>query len=191
MRSFLPLTACPGPAYEGVRGSRAGTSSEARQALQGGELMAQERADVLVIGSGAAGAALTKRLTDHGAKVVCLEQGGWMKPNDYPSTRPDWEIQLRRGAFHFSPNVRRRPEDYPVVSKGTHPPDVLMFNAVGGSTIHWTGNFPRPHPSDFRVKTLDGIAEDWPIGYQDLERYYDENDREMGVSGLAGDPAHP
>ncbi len=114
--------------------------------------MAQERADVLVIGSGAAGAALTKRLTDHGAKVVCLEQGGWMKPNDYPSTRPDWEIQLRRGAFHFSPNVRRRPEDYPVVSKGTHPPDVLMFNAVGG---------------------------------------YDENDREMGVSGLAGDPANP
>jgi choline dehydrogenase-like flavoprotein len=66
-----------------------------------------------------------------------------------------------------------------------------MFNAVGGSTIHWTGHFPRLHPSDFRVKTLDGIAEDWPIGYQDLERYYDENDREMGVSGLAGDPANP
>ncbi len=153
--------------------------------------MPQERADVLVIGSGAAGGALTKRLTDHGAKVVCLEQGGWMKPNDYPSTRPDWELQLRRGVFNFSPNVRRRPEDYPVITKGTHPPDVLMFNAVGGSTIHWTGHFPRLHPSDFRVKTLDGVAEDWPIGYQDLERYYDENDREMGVSGLAGDPANP
>ena len=73
----------------------------------------QQRADVLVIGSGPAGAAVTKRLTDHGAKVVCLEQGDWVKPQDYPSTRPDWEIALRRGPFHFNPNVRRRPEDYP------------------------------------------------------------------------------
>jgi len=153
--------------------------------------MPEERVDVLVIGSGAAGAALTKRLTDHGAKVMCLEQGDWMNRAEYPSTRPDWEIQLRRGPFHFSPNVRRLPEDYPVVAAGGHPPDVLMFNAVGGSTIHYTGHFPRFHPSDFRVKSLDGVADDWPIRYQDLEHYYDMNDREMGVAGLAGDPANP
>lgn len=137
--------------------------------------MPQERADVLVIGSGAAGGALTKRLTDHGAKVVCLEQGGWMKPNDYPSTRPDWEIQIRRGAFNFSPNVRRRPEDYPVISQGTHPPDVLMFNAVGGSTIHWTGHFPRLHPSDFRVKTCPPVAV-WKVRWK-LKRISPRFDR--------------
>ena len=34
-----------------------------------------ELADVIVIGSGAAGAALTKHLSDRGAKVICLEQG--------------------------------------------------------------------------------------------------------------------
>jgi len=153
--------------------------------------VAEEKADVLVIGSGAAGAAVTKRLTDLGAKVVCLEQGDWVKPDEYPSARPDWEIALRRGPFHFSPNVRRRPEDYPVVSTGGHPPNVLMFNAVGGSTIHYTAHFPRFHPSDFRVKTLEGVADDWPISYKDLEPYYDMNDREMGVAGLAGDPANP
>lgn len=153
--------------------------------------MPQEIADVLVIGSGAAGAALTKRLTDLGAKVICLEQGGWIKPSDYPSSRPNWEVQLHRGAFNFSPNVRQRWEDYPVKETGTHPPDVLMFNAVGGSTHHWATHFPRFHPSDFRVRTLDGVAEDWPIRYQDLERYYDLNDQEMGVAGLAGDPANP
>jgi choline dehydrogenase-like flavoprotein len=153
--------------------------------------MQQEITDVLVIGSGAAGAALAWRLTELGAKVICLEQGGWIKPNDYPSTRPDWEVQIRRGLFHFNPNVRKRWEDYPVVCTGKHPPDVLMFNAVGGSTHHWTGHFPRFHPSDFRVRTLDGVAEDWPISYWDLERYYDINDREMGVAGVAGDPANP
>ena len=153
--------------------------------------MAGERADVVVIGSGAAGAAVTWRLTELGAKVVCLEQGDWVKVEDYPSARPDYEIQVRRGAFSFSPNIRRRPEDYPVVTSGLRPEEIAMFNAVGGSTIHWEGHFPRFHPSDFRVRSLDGVADDWPLRYEDLEPYYDLNDRQMGVSGLAGDPANP
>ncbi len=153
--------------------------------------MAEERVDALVIGSGPAGAAVTKRLTQHGAKVMCLEQGDWIKPDDYPSQRPDWEIAIHRGPFHFNPNVRKRPEDYPVISTGGHPPNVLMFNAVGGSTIHYTGHFPRMHPSDFRVRSLDGVADDWPIRYEDLAPYYEQNDRDMGVAGLAGNPTGP
>ena len=66
-----------------------------------------------------------------------------------------------------------------------------MFNAVGGSTIHWTAHTPRFHPSDFRVRSLDGVADDWPITYADLEPYYDLNDAWMGCSGIAGDPANP
>ena len=153
--------------------------------------MPEDRADVLVIGSGAAGAAVSKRLSDRGARVVCLEQGDWVKPREYPSTKPDWGIQLKRGRLHFNPNVRRLPEDYPVVPKGEHPPEVLMYNAVGGSTIHWTGHFPRFHPSDFRVRALDGVSDDWPLTYQELEPYYEANDLEMGVAGLAGDPCNP
>ena len=45
-------------------------------------MMADERADVVVIGSGAAGAAVTWKLTELGAKVVCLEQGDWVKAED-------------------------------------------------------------------------------------------------------------
>ena len=41
------------------------------------------------------------------------------------------------------------------------------------------------------MRSLDGVADDWPISYQDLESYYDMNDRETGVAGLAGDPANP
>jgi choline dehydrogenase-like flavoprotein len=152
--------------------------------------MAKDRSDVLVIGSGPAGAAVTKRLTDLGAKVVCLEQGDWVNAGDYPSIRQDWETALRRGPFHYNPNVRKRPEDYPVIATGGHPRYVELFNAVGG-TIHWGAHFPRFHPSDFRVRSLDGVADDWPIRYEDLEPYYDMNDREMGVSGLSGDPQNP
>src|SRR5579864_2321841 len=126
--------------------------------------MAEDRADVLVIGSGPAGAAVTKRLTDLGAKVVCLEQGDWVNKADYPSERPDWPTALRRGRFNFDPNIRKLPQDYPVVEAGSNPPIVQMQNGVGG-TLHWDANFPRFRPSDFRARTLDAVADDWPIRY--------------------------
>jgi len=147
--------------------------------------------DVLVIGSGAAGGAVTKRLAEKGARVVCLEQGDWRKPSDFPSTGFDYEAQMQRPQFSFSPNERKRPEDYPVASAGQNPPDIEMANGVGGTTVHWNAQFLRLHRSDFRVRTLDGHAQDWPIRYEDLVPYYEANEREMGVSGLNGDPANP
>jgi choline dehydrogenase-like flavoprotein len=152
----------------------------------------KEDIDVLVIGAGAAGAALSWSLTEKGAKVVCLEQGGWVDPSTFASLKPDYETHYTRGgAWNFSPNIRKLKEDYPVSTAGDNPPFVMMYNAVGGTTIHWQGLFPRFHPSDFRVRTLDGVADDWPITYWDLEPYYDLNDRMVGVSGLNGDPANP
>jgi choline dehydrogenase-like flavoprotein len=150
-----------------------------------------ERADVVVIGAGPAGGALSLRLAEHGAKVVCLEQGGWVKAEEFPSARRDYEANVTRGPFAFFPNLRRRWEDYPVTTEGLRPDQILMFNGVGGSTVHWEGHFPRMHPSDFRVHRLDGAADDWPIGFLDLEAFYDLNDRNVGVSGITGDPANP
>lgn len=150
-----------------------------------------DRVDVLVIGSGAAGGAVTKRLAEKGVQVVCLEQGDWRKPSDYQSSGSDYEAQMQRPQFSFSPNERKRPEDYPVLSAGQNSPDVEMVNGVGGTTVHWNAQFLRLHPSDFRVKTLDGVAQAWPIRHEDLAPDYDANERQMGVSGLGGDPANP
>ncbi|HLZ07605.1 MAG TPA: GMC family oxidoreductase, partial [Chloroflexota bacterium] len=146
-------------------------------------------ADVLVIGAGASGGALTWRLSSAGVKVVCLEQGGWIAPETLPAYESTWELR-RLGDFNADPNVRGRPEDYPVANSES-PIAPLMFNAVGGSTIHWSGHFPRLHPSDFHVRTLDEVGDDWPLTYADLEPFYELNDREIGVAGLAGDPAYP
>lgn len=66
-----------------------------------------------------------------------------------------------------------------------------MWSGVGGSTVNWAAHFPRLHPSDFHTKSRDGVGDDWPFDYFDLEPYYDQNDDVVGVSGLAGDPAYP
>ncbi len=151
--------------------------------------MSEQSVDVLVVGAGASGAAFAWSLADTRMNILCLEQGGWMDPARYPSTGMDWELR-GLGDFALSPNTRRRPEDYPV-NDAESPIAPSMFNAVGGSTILYAGHFPRFHPSDFRARTLDGVADDWPLDYARLEPYYAQNDRMMGVAGLAGDPAYP
>ncbi|HEX2484491.1 MAG TPA: GMC family oxidoreductase [Myxococcota bacterium] len=148
-----------------------------------------ETVDVLIVGAGAAGAAVAWSLAETRMNVLCLEQGDWMDPARYPSSGLDWELR-RFGDFGFSPNSRGRPEDYPVNDRES-PIAISNFNAVGGSTILYAAHFPRFHPSDFRAKTLDDVADDWPLDYATLEPYYDVNARMMGVAGLAGDPAYP
>lgn len=145
--------------------------------------------DVVIVGAGASGAAAAWRLASAGLRVTCLEQGGWVDPAATPSLRPDWEI-ARQTTHHPNPNVRQGAADYPVDdSEAAIKP--FLYNAVGGSTILWGAHFPRFRPSDFKVRTLDGVADDWPISYEDLAPWYEENDRVMGVSGLAGDPGNP
>ncbi len=151
--------------------------------------MSEQGVDVLIIGAGASGAAAAWSLAETKMRIVCLEQGDWMNPADYPSTGRDFEARAF-GEYSFNPNRRGRVTDYPV-NDDDSPIKIANFNGVGGGTIMYAGHYPRFHPSDFRVKSLDGVADDWPISYETLAPFYDENDRMMGVSGLEGDPAYP
>ena len=147
-----------------------------------------EAVDVLIVGAGASGAAVAWSLAETRMRIVCMEQGDWMNPTEYPSNSLDWEVRQRE--YATSPNQRNRAADYPV-NDDDSPIAILNFNAVGGSTILYSAHFPRFHPSDFRVQSLDGVADDWPIDYPTLEPFFAENDRNIGVAGLAGDPAIP
>lgn len=151
--------------------------------------MTNEPVDVLIIGAGASGAAIAWSLADTRMRILCLEQGDWMNSAEYPSTKQNWEVQQFK-EFNMDPNVRGRDTDYPI-NCDESPIAVVNFNGVGGGTILYAAHFPRLHPSDFRVKSLDGVADDWPVDYDQLEPYFAMNDRMMGVSGLAGDPAYP
>ena len=148
-----------------------------------------DEVDVLIIGAGASGGAFAWSLAEAGIRTLTLEQGGWPKSEEFTSTHKDWELHLYSD-YHLDPNVRRLPEDYPLNNDETQIVP-LMFNAVGGSMLHWGAHFPRLHPSDFRVRSLDGVADDWPITYAELEPFHDLNDRMTGVAGVNGNTAYP
>jgi choline dehydrogenase-like flavoprotein len=145
--------------------------------------------DILIIGAGASSAAASWSLSDTKMRILCLEQGDWMNPADYPSTQKNWQV-LRNVDYNQSPNVRNRQTDYPI-NEDDSAVSVANFNGVGGGTVLYSGHFPRMKPSDFKVRSLDGVADDWPVDYSMLDPYFAQNDRNMGVSGLAGDPAIP
>ena len=172
-----------------------GAAGLAAARLKYGQLIRDAAADedieteVLIIGAGASGAAAAWRLASQGLDVVCLEQGEWLDYLKIPSIYDDWEVARQR-EWNPNPNVRGLPADYPVQDDDTQIKP-MMYNAVGGTSIMWSCHAPRFHPSDFRTRSLDGVGNDWPISYWDLEPYYDLNDKMSGVSGLNGDPGNP
>lgn len=89
--------------------------------------------DVLIIGAGASGAAVAWSLADTKMHILCLEQGGWMNPATFPSMGRDWQARAF-GDFSPSPNIRARPEDYPI-NDDNSPIKIVNFNGVGDGTV--------------------------------------------------------
>jgi choline dehydrogenase-like flavoprotein len=143
--------------------------------------------DVLVVGAGPAGSVAARRLAEEGLSVLCIEQGDW--PGQYRGTEPDFELTAAK-QWSANPNVRQSPADYPV-DLADSDVALLNFNGVGGGSVLYAAQWPRLMPGDFRVRSHDGVGDDWPIEYADLQRYYERTDRDWGVSGLGGNPMYP
>ena len=45
---------------------------------------------------------------------------------------------------------------------------------VGGRTNHWGRIALRMAPVDFKVRSHDGMGDDWPLSYEDVAPYYDK-----------------
>ena len=146
-------------------------------------------ADVLVIGAGASGGVVARRLAEAGCSVVCLEQGDWPDRAGFRGTEPDWELAIRK-QWSSSPELRGNPGDSPLDLRDS---DMVVgnFNGVGGGTVLFAGVWPRLLPDDFRTRAVGGVADDWPLTYEELAPFYDATDRAFGVSGLGGNPAYP
>jgi choline dehydrogenase-like flavoprotein len=179
--SAEPPVEDPQPVFHNESDSVPGTGTRPKRT--------DERVDVLVVGAGASGAVAAKHLAEAGFSVVCLEQGTWWSASDFPGSKLEFEL-LAEHEWNANPNVRRRPEDYPCETSESDV-DPVMFNGVGGSTIHFGAQWARMRPIDFKLRTVEGLADDWPVSYEELLPYYERMDREMNVSGTAGDPAYP
>ena len=156
------------------------------------------RTDVVVVGLGGAGGVAVRPLCEAGLEVVGLEAGTWLGPRDFA---PD---ELRNNIRGWPQATQKANREIPVhrprsgaadsPRSAVHP----MMNGVGGTTLHYWAQSWRLNPWNFKLVTEttrrygsgrippDSTVEDWPFGYEELERYYDVVERAIGVSGQAG-----
>jgi glucose dehydrogenase len=131
------------------------------------------RAEVVVVGSGPAGAAAAHALVHRGVDVVLLEAG----------TQPEEDrFAVMDRAISGEIPWRFAPVPYEMVGDDIEL-NVFAIRKVGGSSLAWGGITPRYQPNDFRMRSRYGIASDWPVGYDELEPYYCQAERFLGVSG--------
>ena len=145
--------------------------------------------DAVIVGAGASAGVAALALAEAGWRVTCFEQGEWPDRSSFGGDGPAGElIGMKR--WSSLPRVRGLAADYPIDDSGSDLA-ALNFNGVGGGQVLYNGQWPRPLPSDFRVRSQDGVAADWPLSYAELQPFYDETDRQFGVSGLGGNPLYP
>ena len=136
--------------------------------------MSVHETDTLIIGGGITSAMLAQKLAEirPGRTITIVEAG-----------RSIFDTQ-NRGRY------RERAMEY-----GEHPWHgdyiedqqaagiISMTMAVGGLALHWGGACNRFSQEDLRLKSMYGLATDWPIEWAELERYYCEAERRLNVSG--------
>lgn len=151
-----------------------------------------DEVDFVIVGSGAAGSVVAWELSRAGHRVVVLEQGPWRDEREFVHD----EVAVNQNNFYTnhwdkSPNTfRETPKDTAKVQ-----PCVMYGRLVGGTSVHFSGNFWRFRPIDFKEASVKGTVPgtglvDWPITYEDLEPYYSKVDWHVGVAGTPA-PSDP
>lgn len=134
-----------------------------------------EKYDAIIVGSGAGGGMASKILSEAGLSVAVVEAG-----SDFDPAKEEYRTQLRypwesprRGA-----NTTRAFGDFDAAYGGWEIEgepytrvrgtqfDWFRSRMLGGRTNHWGRISLRFGPNDFKRKSIDGLGDDWPIGYE-------------------------
>ncbi len=156
--------------------------------------------DAIIVGSGAGGGMAAYVLANAGLKVCLIEAGPNYDPAVHSSQlKNPWESPRRGASTKFRPfgdfdgcywgwDIDGEPYTQ---SEGTKW-EWWRARMLGGRTNHWGRISLRFGPKDFKRKSIDGLGDDWPIGYEDVKPYYDKIDELIGIfgtnEGLPNDP---
>lgn len=156
--------------------------------------------DAIIVGSGAGGGMSAYVLSQAGLKVLLLEAGPLYDPAKnvmqlkwpYESPRRGASTKFRNFGDFDAAYGGWELEGEPYTHKDGTKFDWFRSRMLGGRTNHWGRISLRFGPKDFKRKSIDGLGDDWPIGYDDVAPYYDKVDRLIGVFGskenLPNDP---
>ena len=159
--------------------------------------------DIAIVGLGWAGGIVAKELASTGLKIVAFERGGPRATNpDFAAPQVHDELRYSR-RHELIQNLRKETMTFrndpsqlalPMRQLGSF----LPGEGVGGAGTHWSGLHWRWTEWEHKMysgtvsKYGKGIVpadmnlQDWPIGYDDLEHYYDKFEKVCGTSGKAG-----
>jgi choline dehydrogenase-like flavoprotein len=137
--------------------------------------------DIIIIGTGAGGGTLARKLASSGKKILLLERGGYV-----PREKDNWESQAVAVEGKYQTTEKWETAD----GQELHPH--TNYN-VGGNTKFYGAALFRMREKDFgEVKHHGGVSPAWPISYADMEPYYTEAEYLYEVRGQRNeDPTDP
>ncbi|WP_062269523.1 GMC family oxidoreductase [Endozoicomonas arenosclerae] len=169
--------------------------------------LANFEADVIIIGAGAGGGSAAWRLSHYGFKVLVLDAGPSYSPSDYRQSSHTWEKPFpyktaSKSAYEVAElqpihelknELRSWNKMKGLLVKGSRRANFGYHHVrgVGGSSLHFTGEAHRLNPDSMQMKTQHGVAADWPMGYKELEPYYQTAEERVGVAGPLSDTRCP
>jgi choline dehydrogenase-like flavoprotein len=137
--------------------------------------------DFIIIGTGAGGGTLLHSLKDSGKKILVLERGGFL-----PQEKENWDtVEVFQKERYHTREIWKTGNN-----EELHPGTGYW---VGGNTKVYGAAMFRLREKDFeKVQHAAGISPEWPLKYNDFEKYYTHAEALFQVHGKMGlDPTEP
>lgn len=163
--------------------------------------------DAIIVGGGMTGSIVANQLSQAGFRVLVLEAGpgkdlDLAEYESYLSRFYGATVKDNQSPYPFNLNARMPRStdampvrantpgtDYHLVQTGDYCTDTTYTRVLGGTSMHWEGKALRMLPEDFDLRTRYGQGRNWPLGYDDLEPYYQQAEAELGVASEVEDQA--